>query len=166
MYYIATVFYMKICKKCETNKTIDSFYKRKTGDRAGEYYEKCISCYQLRGRTYYAENRVRQLELAKKRKVRYIEQRKIFINKLKNKPCFDCHKRYPSWMMDFDHLDPKEKISSISSLTFQNMAKLDKIIEEIKKCDLVCSNCHRNRTYKRSHIDLFAEVANVVKAPL
>ena len=26
----------------------------------------------------------------------------------------------------------------------------DWIIEEIKKCEIVCSNCHRHRTYMRS----------------
>lgn len=34
----------------------------------------------------------------------------------------------------------------------------DQIIEEAKKCDVVCSNDHRRRTYERSHPNM--EVAN------
>jgi hypothetical protein len=25
------------------------------------------------------------------------------------------------------------------------------ILKEVAKCELVCSNCHRNRTYERNH---------------
>ena len=35
----------------------------------------------------------------------------------------------------------------------------EKVDEEIKKCDIVCSNCHRIRTYSK-----LAGLAKVVKA--
>ena len=68
--------------------------------------------------------------------------------------------------MDFDHKDGKIKIASVSKLAFRKLANFKKLKEEIKKCDLVCSNCHRQRTYSRLHKTISAEVANVVKAPL
>jgi len=89
------------------------------------------------------------LGLAKKRKLKYIEERKIFLEKIKNKPCLDCGKKYPAWVMDFDHRNGQEKVASVSFLTFRKLANFDKIRKEIAKCDLVCSNCHRERTYKR-----------------
>jgi hypothetical protein len=140
---------MKKCSKCGLFKKIKEFYKRKTGLRSGECYEKCRECYKIRGRNYYHQNRERQLELAKKRKLKYIEERKEFLGKIKNKPCFDCGKKYPAWIMDFDHRNRKDKIGSISFLTFRKLVNFDKIREEIAKCDLVCANCHRDRTYKR-----------------
>jgi hypothetical protein len=140
---------MRKCSRCGLIKQLKYFYKRKSGLRAGEYYEKCKNCYKIRGRKYYHNNRERQLGLAKKRKLKYIIERKKFLEKIKDKPCLDCGKKYPTWVMDFDHRDGKEKIASISFLTFRKLVNFDKIKEEIAKCDLVCANCHRDRTYKR-----------------
>ncbi len=157
---------MKKCSKCGLEKPLRKFYKRKSGSRAGEYYEKCSECYKSRGRNYYHQNRNRQLTLAKKRRKKYIEERKELLTKIKNKPCFDCAKIYPPWVMDFDHRDGKTKIGSVSSLTFRKLLNFAKIKEEIEKCDLICANCHRDRTYKRLQKHKSAEIANEVKAPL
>jgi hypothetical protein len=42
--------------------------------------------------------------------------------------------------LEFHHKDPNEKDFIISEYNTNNF---DNIIEEIKKCILVCSNCHR-----------------------
>ncbi|RJQ36972.1 hypothetical protein C4559_04565 [Candidatus Microgenomates bacterium] len=157
---------MKKCKKCGFSKPLNKFYKRKTGLRVGEYYEKCSDCYKIRGRNYYHQNRKRQLELAKRRKNKYVEERRKFLESIKNNPCFDCGKRYPPWIMDFDHREGEIKIGSISHLAIRNTSNFEKLKKEILKCDLVCANCHRNRTYTRLQKQKSAEVANVVKAPL
>lgn len=154
---------MKKCSKCGLTKSLSEFYRRKRTPRKGEYYDRCRECYKIRGRIYYHQNRERQLKLALKRKARYVLERKAFLAKFKNKPCKDCGKIYSPWIMDFDHRDGKTKIGSISNLIFRSLLKFDKIREEIEKCDLVCANCHRDRTYKRLH-NLQAEVAKAVKA--
>ncbi len=155
---------VKQCSKCGLRKLLKEFYKRKSGLRVGEYYESCKDCYKSRGRNYYHQNREKQLDLAKKRKLRYIEERKKFLEKIKNKACSDCGEKYPAWVMDFDHRDGQIKVSSVSKLAFRKISSFEKIKEEIEKCDLVCANCHRQRTYKRLQKQRSAEVANVVKA--
>ena len=63
------------------------------------------------------------------------------------KKCADCGENYPYWILEFDHLrDKKFTIGQFSSKTVD----LTIIKEEIEKCDIVCSNCHRNRTFNRS----------------
>lgn len=52
--------------------------------------------------------------------------------------------------MDFDHLDDKE--FEISKAISRNI-NLQRILAEIEKCDLICANCHRARTYLRSKIN-------------
>jgi hypothetical protein len=47
--------------------------------------------------------------------------------------------------LDFDHLDPSEKISAVASLTTQ--CRFDEARKEAQKCRLLCSNCHREETY-------------------
>lgn len=48
--------------------------------------------------------------------------------------------------MDFDHLRDKKFNLSKAHLT----GSLKKITEEIAKCEVVCSNCHRVRTFERT----------------
>lgn len=47
-----------------------------------------------------------------------------------------------------DHLDTEEKLYAIARLP--PLGSIKKIMDEVKKCEVVCSNCHRERTYQRS----------------
>jgi hypothetical protein len=47
-------------------------------------------------------------------------------------------------VLEFDHL--RDKIANIGSML--KFAK-DKILEEIKKCEIRCANCHRRKTSER-----------------
>lgn len=62
----------------------------------------------------------------------------------KNRSCSDCGTNYPPHVMDFDHKNPEEKLFHISKPGAHNKAE---IIAEIMKCDVVCANCHRMRTF-------------------
>lgn len=48
--------------------------------------------------------------------------------------------------MDLDHVSGT-KYKDVSSMTTYSW---ERVLAEIQKCDLVCSNCHRARTYLRS----------------
>lgn len=61
-------------------------------------------------------------------------------------PCTDCGQFYPYYVMEFDHLPENGKAFEISRL---RTISLDTIKAEIAKCDLVCANCHRVRTWTR-----------------
>jgi transposase len=62
-------------------------------------------------------------------------------------PCADCKENYPYWIMEFDHLRDKE--FNLSGFHVKTI-KLENVIKEVEKCEIVCSNCHKNRTYSRS----------------
>lgn len=66
----------------------------------------------------------------------------------KNKPCADCGKRYPYYVMDFDHVRGR-KVNKVSGMVTYNTEKLR---AEIRKCDVVCANCHRARTWRRRYL--------------
>lgn len=51
--------------------------------------------------------------------------------------------------MDFDHLDRKQKMANVAYLVKHGCSA--KLLEEIKKCDVICANCHRIRTHERGH---------------
>lgn len=79
-------------------------------------------------------------EQANKRKRKIVE----FLNKYKlEKGCKDCgYKKYPV-ALDFDHTDGTKEFNVC------NAKSIRQAMEEIKKCEVVCSNCHRVRTVKR-----------------
>lgn len=49
--------------------------------------------------------------------------------------------------MDFDHVRGEKKFNiSIAAVKLMSIAIVQ---SEIEKCDVVCANCHRERTFKR-----------------
>lgn len=75
------------------------------------------------------------------------EAHRVLITQLKDNPCTDCGVRYPPYVMDFDHRDPSQKKFGLS-IGGNNYSRSEKaILAEVAKCDLVCSNCHRERTH-------------------
>ncbi len=72
------------------------------------------------------------------------------IAEAKSSPCVDCGGSFPPCAMDFDHLG--EKRVAVSSMVRMSSTPAV-VMAEIGKCDLVCSNCHRVRTARRSGLD-------------
>ena len=89
-------------------------------------------------------HRIREASRRNTKKLTYYSP---IVNPLKNKPCMDCHIKYESFVMDFDHTDPFKKSFHISKPKFKTEDKKKELIEEIMKCDVVCANCHRIRTF-------------------
>jgi hypothetical protein len=64
------------------------------------------------------------------------------INAIKrDRGCMSCKERHPA-CLDFHHRDPMQKTLSVGVLICR-CAAMDTILEEIEKCDVLCSNCHR-----------------------
>jgi len=132
---------VKKCSKCEIEKPINEFNSK--GRNKLQPY--CRPCDNEHARQYYKKNRERvkkQINDARKIRVANLSNE---IRKLKESvPCADCGKKYPYYVMDFDHITGK-KIDNISSMINSGVSK--KIKEEIEKCEIVCANCHRERTH-------------------
>jgi hypothetical protein len=72
---------------------------------------------------------------------------KEWLRKQKEVPCADCDVSYPYYVMDFDHRVGVTKVGTVNDILRQNAWA--RLREEIAKCDVVCSNCHRIRTQMR-----------------
>ncbi len=66
-------------------------------------------------------------------------------------PCFDCLGYFHYSVMDFDHMPGYDKVFEISKRMYYPRHT---IWEEIRKCELVCANCHRLRTWQRENGDI------------
>lgn len=153
----------KLCRKCSTTKPRNDFYK---SSRAGDGLQSwCKTCSSAVSSKWFEENRDRRREYVASRKevlVQYFKEwnrknrdkirakteekyykSKIIVDDIKNRPCEDCGKMYPTCCMQFDHRDGSEKHDNVASMLG---GKIDKLLKEIAKCDVVCSNCHAIRT--------------------
>lgn len=103
-------------------------------------------------RRHYAKHKDRVKAKIKKHKQAYNRTTKKVIQDYKsNHPCSDCHKQYPHYVMEFDHVPGRGKKTMEVSKCLALGWKLERILKEIEKCDVVCANCHRLRTFgKRS----------------
>jgi hypothetical protein len=55
--------------------------------------------------------------------------------------CISCGNVYPSECYDLHHKDPSTKDYTIGSI--MQIISIDKLCNEVLKCELLCSNCHR-----------------------
>lgn len=83
------------------------------------------------------------------RKTLYRRRNAAYANQLKSETaCADCHHKYPPHVMQFDHLGDAPKVADISVLV-NHPSSLEKLQAEIAKCEIVCANCHADRTHQR-----------------
>ena len=99
--------------------------------------------------TYYARHKNEHIERVRKNKQLARLVAKTIIEAAKDRPCMDCGVHYPPYVMDFDHRDPKTKTFGIASGKTYTSTRLQ---QEILKCDVVCANCHRERTHGRKRL--------------
>lgn len=93
---------------------------------------------------YYQENktRLRREQNGQRAKLR------LLIEKAKSVPCTDCGIPYPTYVMDFDHCRGIKSFTISNQLSTKNPTEKT-LLEEIAKCDVVCANCHRHRSWMR-----------------
>lgn len=70
------------------------------------------------------------------------------VDSLKARPCMDCGGTFDPFVMDFDHREGEVKEFAVSAAVPMGF-RLDRILVEVAKCDVVCANCHRMRTKRR-----------------
>ena len=68
------------------------------------------------------------------------------VREAKSRPCADCGQTYPYYVMDLDHTG-EDKSMIVSKLV--NFGATQRLLDEIAKCEVVCANCHRERTWRR-----------------
>lgn len=109
----------------------------------------CCACHRIRSHNRRAHPKTRA----------YLAFR-AWLDSLKFNPCTDCGKTLHPVAMDFDHVRGG-KILSIS-----NTHRRDIILVELTKCELVCANCHRERTVsamRREPSAVMPMVVNMVR---
>ena len=80
---------------------------------------------------------------------------------LRDVSCADCGQRFPFFVMQFDHREAATKDEAVTRMI--GRAGPRRIMAEVAKCDVVCSNCHRIRTFTRRTRARIGELAGVTQ---
>ncbi len=130
---------MKLCHKCNEIKPFTEFNKNKT--RKDGYQSRCKKCDRELGKmNYHTKYKNQAIQRVSQRK----KERKFWMIELKKtKKCEKCGEN--RWyVLDFHHLT--DKIDGISQLVNSGVSE-KRILAEIAKCQVLCSNCHREIHY-------------------
>jgi hypothetical protein len=145
---------MKQGTKCGQCKALDFFYRNKNtldgytyecklcnAARSINYYNTHKSQVQETNRKYALDHKPHMRDLRARRRKRNHE----LVAQAKSKPCMDCGQSFIPFVMDLDHVRCKK----LFTLSQHGVLPVFAIKKEIAKCDTVCSNCHRLRTWQR-----------------
>jgi len=99
---------------------------------------------------WYPKNKEKHISYVRKNTRRVL----AFIDAYKReRSCADCGfpgKEYP-FVLDFDHLEGDTTKKFNIGGWRHSVLSVAAIEREIEKCELVCANCHRKRTFSRKH---------------
>ncbi len=109
-----------------------------------------FSCHRLKTQQENKDMQKSESELSKggksHRRRRQLMAPRINDHKLRMGCCAACGRKLLRYehccQFDWDHQNPKQKISEISALVGRTSASLARIAEEIGKCLLLCGDCH------------------------
>jgi hypothetical protein len=130
----------RACSKCKVIKPIEEFNFRNRS--SGIRHRYCRECGKKFTQAHYKRNKYQYIE----RSIRAKEKRREYMRQTKSRPCTDCGIQYPFYVMDFDHREGEIKSFEMNHVNYVTMRAIKL---EIEKCDVVCANCHRERTYRR-----------------
>lgn len=134
----------KVCTICKEDKPISDYHPNKHCKFG--VVGTCKLCSKIRTTKWYSENRTRRQEVANTRnRDRKSDAVEMFGNK-----CHDCGQSYPQCVYQFHHLDPTKKDVNPSKALSRGV---DKMLEELKKCVMLCANCHMIRHFGKEAIN-------------
>jgi hypothetical protein len=130
---------LKTCTKCKEELPLERFNKR--SQDTNKYQSWCRSCKtNLESRWYHmSEDNKRRRNKQVLERIR--NNKKKAVEYLGGK-CYDCGGVFHPAVYDFHHKNPNEKEEAPTDVLHKSW---DKILLEIDKCELLCSNCHRLR---------------------
>ena len=123
--------------KCKEDKPVSNFYVDKK--KSLGHHSWCKNCFN------------------KYMKLRRDALKRIVIEIKETSACINCGESDPA-VLDFHHREPSSKDFAISALTKNNYNE-ERLMAELSKCIILCSNCHRK-------LHFYGELTELGKVPL
>lgn len=106
-------------------------------------------------REYYHRNK----EVLYKKSVRRRRQLVEWLYQIKLSLKCECGEDHPS-TLDFHHIDASKKDANIAVALIRGWSK-ERILEEISKCKILCSNCHRKLHWNEKNAGVSGEFSKL-----
>ena len=135
---------LRRCGRCGQLKPLEEFAWRRKN--LGQRHNYCRPCHSAYHRQHYLANRQRYIDQAQatKRRARR-EKTEQLLAYFATHPCIDCGETDPL-VLEFDHVSDDKSFEVARAMSDKSWST---ILDEIAKCEVVCANCHRRRTYRR-----------------
>lgn len=134
----------KVCCACHDDKELDQFdfrYKNK-----GIRQRICKECKKKARKRSYEKHKSHVINKNIANKAKNVAWFNEYKKTLK---CARCPEDHPA-CLEFHHLDPSVKEKSVSKMASSTYSRA-KIMKEINKCIVLCSNCHRKLHFDEQH---------------
>lgn len=150
--------YDKVCKTCRK--------PLKPGEKREDVKPVMIRSRSYGGKRKKKPNKKRprkgKFDANESRRVRKVETRIQSLRYLAEKGCEDCGERDPR-VLEYDHINPKKKLRGIARLITDGFGWTSPTLKrEIRKCRVLCANCHRRHTVLQqgyyAHEDIQREI--------
>jgi hypothetical protein len=139
------------CKSCENTLPLTAFNRYKDG-----YQWRCRECFKA----YFRDRGQKHIkQVTASRDARRVRAHVRVLEHLSGHGCADCGEADPI-VLEFDHI--AEKTTAVSELVAR-ATRLGVIDAEVAKCEIVCCNCHRRRTYQRRGVTRTRQSAERIK---
>lgn len=139
---------MKTCHKCGKEKPLEDFNVNRS--RKEGRSDTCRDCHGAYGKSHYERNKAYYVEKATRYNAKRAPAIRELVDSFRGHPCLDCKGSFPLCCMEFDHIDPSNKLYDVSTMIRSGFS-VEIVLAEIAKCEVVCANCHRIRTETRRH---------------
>jgi hypothetical protein len=129
---------LRRCSRCGRDLPLGEFNRHGTGRQWW-----CRACF----RAYYGERRGHHRARTNALKARRVADAQAYVlGVLSSRRCAECGAGDPV-VLEFDHVGPKR--ADVATLVRRGV-RLEVLAAEIGRCEVVCANCHRRRTARRS----------------
>lgn len=140
------------CTKCKNEINEENIRYKRVKNKNGNRYQRvdsiCKPCYNEYFRKYMKDNKQHQ-KLVKNNKIKCRD----FVNQYKQNSngCENCGYNKNSAALVFHHKNPKDKSFEINIGVNKSYSK-QRLLTEIDKCQLLCTNCHMEIEYPHLNI--------------
>lgn len=133
---------VKVCQWCRKEKLEEEFsWKDKSN---GIRQSGCKQCHSDYSRQHYKTNKAKYISKARRNQFSNRAKLRVLVRGyLSEHGCIDCGETDPT-VLEFDHVRGSKR-SPVSQLVNAGLS-VDKVCEEILKCEVRCCNCHKRKT--------------------
>jgi len=137
----------KICANPNHNEEVPISEFGNNKSKPDGLQPRCRVCQREYQKNHYNENLYRRTQIRKNKSTKVNEARNFIIDYLLTHPCVSCGEKRIV-VLEFNHKRRFTKSHNVSDMVNSGYS-IPALKKEIRKCEILCCNCHRLKTAKQ-----------------